>query len=196
MPERGPRAVHRGVAAADDDDVLADLDRLAEVRPLHEVDAVVDPLEVRARDVEGDGIHGARGDGDRVEVALEVVEADVLADRRVELEPHAEPLDEPDVHLDRLAREAERGDADEHRPAAVGQAVEDLHAEALEGQLAGDGDAGRAGADDGDLLGAGLDVGHDVRDARRLVPLAQSGHHPQPRAADGGRRNAKLNDQE
>ena len=48
------------------------------------------------------------GDGDRVEVALELVERDVDADRRVEDEPDAEALDEPDVHLDRLAREAER----------------------------------------------------------------------------------------
>ena len=36
-----------------------------------------------------------------------------------------EPLDEPDVHLDRLARQAERRDADQHRAAAVRQAVED-----------------------------------------------------------------------
>ena len=46
------RAVHRGVAAADDDDVVADLERLAEVGLLHEVDAVLDALEVAARDVE------------------------------------------------------------------------------------------------------------------------------------------------
>ena len=75
-----PRAVHRGVAAADDDDVLADLERLAEVGLLHEVDAVVDAVEVGAGDVEGDRVHRAGGDGDRVEVALELVERDV--DRR------------------------------------------------------------------------------------------------------------------
>ena len=49
VAEAGPRAVHRGVAAADDDDVLADLERLAEVGVLHEVDAVLDAVEVRAR---------------------------------------------------------------------------------------------------------------------------------------------------
>ena len=83
VAEARPRAVHRGVAAADDDDVLADLERLAEVGLLHEVDAVVDALEVRAGDVERDRVHRARRDGDRVEVALELVEGDVDADRRV-----------------------------------------------------------------------------------------------------------------
>ena len=140
VAEAGPRAVHRGVAAADDDDVRADLERLAEVGLLHEVDAVVDALELGARDVERHRVHGPGGDRDRVEVALELLERDVDADRRVVDEPDAEALDEPDVHLDRLAREAERGDADEHRAAGVRQAVEDRDLVALGRELAGDGD--------------------------------------------------------
>ena len=177
VPERGPRAVHRGVATADDDDVLADLDRLAEVGPLHEVDAVLDALEVRAGDVERHGVHRAGGDRDRVDVRLELLEGDVHADVRGVVELHAQPLDEADVHLDRLAREAERGDADEHRAAAVGQAVVDVDAVALHRELARDGDPGRSGADDRDLLRAGLDVGHDVGDARCLVPLDEEALH-------------------
>ena len=74
IPEAGPRAVHRGVAAADDDDVAPDGQLLAEVRALHVVDAVLDPVEVGARDVEVDRVHRAGGDRDRVEVALQVVE--------------------------------------------------------------------------------------------------------------------------
>ena len=68
VAERRPRAVHRGVAAADDHDVLADLDRLAEVGLLHEVDAVLDALELRTGHVEGHGVHRAGGDRDRVVV--------------------------------------------------------------------------------------------------------------------------------
>ena len=49
VAEARPRAVHRGVAAADHDDVLADVELLAEVRLLHEVDAVVDALRGRRR---------------------------------------------------------------------------------------------------------------------------------------------------
>ena len=177
VAEARPRAVHRGVAAADDDDVLADVELLAEVRLLHEVDAVVDALEVGAGDVERDRVHRAGGDRDRVEVALELVERDVLADRRVEDERHPEPLDESDVHLDRLARQAERRDADEHRPAAVRQRVEDGAPEALHRQLAGDGDPGRPGPDDRDPLVPRRDLGHDVGDAGCLVPLDEEPLH-------------------
>ena len=89
----------------------------------------------------------------------------------------AEPLDEADVHLDRLARQAERRHADEHRPAAVRQGVEDRAPEALHRQLAGDGDPGRPGADDRDALVARRDLGHDVGDAGGLVPLDEEPLH-------------------
>ena len=102
---------------------------------------------------------------------------DVDADVRVVVERHAQPLDEADVHLDRLAREAERGHADEHRPAAERQAVVDVDAVALHRQLARDRDPRRPGAHDRDLLGLRLDVGHDVRDARGLVPLDEEALH-------------------
>ncbi len=177
------RAVHRGVAATDDDDVGADLERLPEVGLLHEVDAVVDALELGARDVERDRVHRPGRDGDRVEVGLELLEGDVDADGRVVHEGDAEALDEPDVHLDGLARETEGRHPDEHRPARERQAVEDGALVALHRQLAGDGDAGRAGTDDGDPLRAGRDLGHDVGDARGLVPLDEEALH----RADGQR---------
>ena len=100
--------------------------------------------------VEVDRVHRAGADGDRVEVALEVLERDVDADRGAVQEPDAQPLDQPDVHLDRLARQAEGRHADEHRAAAVRQLVEDRDLVAAVGQLARDGDAGGAGADDRD----------------------------------------------
>ena len=177
VAQAGPRTVHRGVAAADHDHVATWVDLLAEVRLLHEVDPVVDAFEIAARHVERDRVHRPGGDRHRVEVALELVERDVDADRGVEPEGDAEPLDEADVHLDRLARQAERRDADEHRPAGIRQAVEDRHHEALQGELAGDGQPGRAGADDGDALGACLDGRHDVGDPGGLVPLDEEPLH-------------------
>ena len=113
----------------------------------------------------------------RVVVALELVEGDVDADGRVVDEPDAEALDQPDVHLDRLARQAEGGDADEHRAAGVRQAVEDRDLVALGRELARDGEPGRTGPDDRDPLVARRDLGHDVRDARRLVPLDEEPLH-------------------
>src|SRR3972149_93645 len=59
------------------------------------------------------------------------------------------PPPEPHAHLDRLPRQAEGGHADEHRAAGVGQVVVDGHLVAGHGQLAGDGQTGRPGADHG-----------------------------------------------
>ena len=108
---------------------------------------------------------------------------DVDADGRVEHELDAQPLDQPDVHLDRLARQPERGHADQHRAAAEREAVEDGALVALDRQLAGDRQARRAGADHRDPLGPRRDLGHDVRDARGLVPLDEEPLH----GADGQR---------
>ena len=127
--------------------------------------------------VELDRVHRPGRDRDRVEVALELVERDVRADRRVEHEVHAEALDQPDVLLDGLAREPEGRHADEHRAAGVGQAVVDRDRDALEGQLASDGQPGRAGSHDRDPLGARGDLGHRVGDAGRLVPLHEEPLH-------------------
>ena len=150
---------------------------LAQVGRLHEVDAVLDALEVGPRDVQVDRVHGARRDRDRVVVPLQVLERDVDADGRVEHEPDAQALDEADVHLDRLARQAERRDADQHRAAAEGQAVEDRDLVAAGRELAGDREAGRTRADHRDPLLARRDGRHDVRDARRLVPLDEEPLH-------------------
>ncbi len=124
-----------------------------------------------------DRVHRAGADGDRVVVALEVLEQDVPPDGRVVVEGDAEPLDEADVHLDGLARQPERRHPDQHRPAAVGKAVEDRHLVALDGELAAHGQAGGPRADDGDLLVAGRDLGDDVRDPRCLVPLHEEPLH-------------------
>ena len=72
---------------------------------------------------------------------MQLLEGDVTADADAVPEANAQPLDELEVHLDGLARQAEGRHADEHRAAAVGQLVEDGHLVAGDGQLARDGDA-------------------------------------------------------
>ena len=166
VAEAGARAVHRGVAAADDDHVLADRQRLAQVGDLHVVDAVLDAFEVAARHVQRHGVHGAGADGDGVVVLHELLEGDVAADANAVPEAHAQPLHELEVHLDGLARQPEGRDADEHRAAAVRQLVEDRHLVAGGGQLAGHGEAGRPGADDGDGRVARRDAAACRRECR------------------------------
>ena len=178
VAEAGARAVHGGVAAADDDDVVPDLERLAQVGLLHEVDAVLDAVEVAAGHVQPTGVHGARRRWrwrrSRSWSCSKVMSRPMRVSYR---KRHAQPLDQAEVHLDGLARQAEGGHADEHRAARVGQLVEDRHLVAGDGQLARDGDAGRPGADDRDGRVARRDERHVVGDAGGLVPLDEEALH-------------------
>ena len=177
MAEAGPRAVHRGIAAADHDDVATHLQRLAQVCLLHEVDAVLDTGELGPGDVEPDGIHRAGADRDAIEVAEQGLEADVRPDLRVVPERDAQPFHEAHVHLDRLAGQPEGGHADQHRAAGEREAIEDGDAVTLDRQLAGDRDARRPGPDHRDALVPRRDRGENVRDPGRLVPFDQEPLH-------------------
>ena len=75
------------------------------------------------------------------------------------------------------ARQPEGGHAHEHRAAGHGQLVEDGHLVAGDGELAGHGQAGRPGADDGDGRVARGDERHLVGDARLRVPLHEEALH-------------------
>ena len=108
------------------------------------------------------GARRAAGEQERVGVALDVrdghVDADVGAgDEADALGLHlGEPaVEHPLLHL-------ELGDAVAEQPADPVVALEDGHGVAGAVQLLGGGEAGRAGADDGDRL--------PVRDDRRLGP--------------------------
>ncbi len=73
--------------------------------------------------------------------------------------------------------------ADQHRAARVRQAVEDRALVTLRREFPRDREAGRSRADDRDPLGTRRDLGHDVGDAGRLVPLDEEALH----RADGQR---------
>ena len=77
LADRRPRAVHRGEAAADDDDPLARVARVrqAERRGAQVLEAVEDAVGVLARDAQLVRVVAADGDDDRVEAL-------VLAGRR------------------------------------------------------------------------------------------------------------------
>ena len=124
-----------------------------------------------------DRVHRPGADRDRIELLHQLLEGDVTPDSHAVAEADAQPLDQLEVHLDRLTRQAEGRHADEHRAAAVGQLVEDRDLVAGSGQLARHGDAGRAGADDRDGRVARRDLRHVVGDAGRLVPLDEEALH-------------------
>ena len=83
LADRRPRAVHRGEAAADDDDALAGVARVrqAERRGPEVLEAVEDLVGVLARHAELVRVVAADRDDDRVEaLVLEVVEPEVAAE--------------------------------------------------------------------------------------------------------------------
>ena len=85
LADRGPRAVHRGEAAADDDDALALVVRVgqAERRGAQVLEAVEDLGRVLARDAQLVRVVAADGDDDRVEALVgQVVEGEVAAQAR------------------------------------------------------------------------------------------------------------------
>ena len=86
LADRRPRAVHRGEAAADDDDALALVPRVgqAERRRPQVLEAVDDAVRVLVGDAQLVGVVAADGDDDRVEaLVLEVVEREVAAQAQV-----------------------------------------------------------------------------------------------------------------
>ena len=177
MAERGARAVHGGITTTDDDDIFADAERLAEVGILHEVHAVDESVQVGAWDVESNCVHCSSADRNRVVLLLQLLEGDVATNLGVVDELHAESLNEAHVGLDCLARKSERRNADEHRAAAVRQAVVDGDLVALHGELARNGEASRPSTDHGDALGAWRDLWCNIGNARRGVPLHQEALH-------------------
>ena len=159
---RDAQAVHRGVAGADDRDALAEGDRRVLERedvPAHEVHAGeelvrrVDLARVLAGDA--DERRGARADAEehRVEALLldELRDGEGLADDLVGLDLHALVGELLHLAVDDLAREAEGRDAVlEHAADHVERLVDgDVRAELHE--VGGGGEAGGAGAADGDL---------------------------------------------
>ena len=177
MTERGARAVHGGIATADDDDIFADAEWLAEVGIFHEVHAVDEAVQVSARDVQRDGVHCAGADRDCVVLLLQLFEGNVATNLGVVDKLHAESLDEAHICLNCFARQSECGNANEHRAATVRQAVVHGDLVALDGELPRNGETGRAGADHGDALGTWGDLWCNVWNTRRSVPLHKEALH-------------------
>ena len=177
MAERGARAVHGGIAATDDDDIFANAERLAEVGIFHEVHAVDQSVQVGAWNVESNSVHCASADRDCVVLLLQLLEGYVATDLGVVDELHPKSLDEAYVGLNCFARKPEGRNADEHRAAAIRQAVVDGDLVALDGELACNGETGRTRANHGDALGAWRDLWCNIGNARRGVPLHQEALH-------------------
>ena len=163
MRARGAAAVHRGVAAAEHDDALADLRGVAEGHRGQPVDADVDVLRAlfAPRDIEVAAARRAGADEDRV-VALGHQRL-----HRIDfslLERDAEVEDVVHFLVDHFLRQAEARDLRPDHAAGARVLVEHGDFVAERREVARHGERGRAGADAGDLLAVrvGLFVCRDL----------------------------------
>ncbi len=177
----GADAVHGGIAAADHDDVVHSGEGAAEafgeqfgceVATDEEFGGAVDAFEVFAFDAHFVADAGAGADEDGVEALLEeFVDGDVAADVGVADEGDAHGLEVGDVFVDDVFAHFEVGDAVDEDAAGLGPVFVDGDAVPFVGELFGDGEAGGAGADDGDFEAGrfGHVAGHGV--AAELLAL-------------------------
>ena len=153
LADRCPAAVHRGEAAADDDDALAGVARIgqAEGGGPEVLEPVEDLGRVLARDAQLVRVVAADRDEDRVEpLVLEVVEPEVPAELGIADHLAAEPGDRLVLGLEDLdLRQAVLGDAVAEHPAGRRVALEDRDVVARDQEVVGGGHARRARADDG-----------------------------------------------
>ena len=149
---RAAAAVHRGVAAAEDDDALADLGDVAERDRRQPVDADVDVRRglLAARDREVAAARRARADEDRVPVLGE--QRLHRIDPRAAAELDAEPQHVAGLLVDHFLGQAKARDLRADHAAGLRIAVEDDDLVAERRQIARDGQRGRPAADADDAL--------------------------------------------
>ncbi len=160
--DRGTAAVHGGVAAAADGDVLAEERLLAEAELLEEVDAAFDAVEVFARDTHRDRGPCADGEEDCVVFVADVIELDVFAELDIVLQDDAGFLDDRDLLVEDCLRQTVLRNAVAEHTAHLRLLVKDGDRMAPLTQEVGSRQTGGAAADDGDFLaGVGFD-GNDI----------------------------------
>ena len=152
------------VAAADDDDLVSQVDGLTDGHGAQQIDAAVDARPALARQAEGTRALRADGDDHRGVLTAESVEADVLADGDAGADLDTQRLDHRHLALDQLTRQTVLGHTDGEHAGGYRFAVEDHRLEAHQGEIVRRRQAGRSGADDRDAL-----------PVRRLEPATRVG---------------------
>ena len=115
----------------------------------------------------------ADGQEDGGVLGREFVERDLLADAHVELELHAQALDELDLLVQHLLGQAVLGQCVAEHAARLGSRFVDRDRVAQERQVVGAREAGGAGADDPDLVSGGLEPALEHAGDHRLELVRQ-----------------------
>ena len=139
--QRGAGRVERDVAAADDDDPLAELDAEALVHVEEVLDRAQHAVEVVAGQVEVAAAAGADREEQRGVAVEQLGDRVRLADPRVRLDVDAELEDRLDLAGDERAGKPVLGDAEHHHPAEPVLGLVDRHRMAGEAKVARGGEA-------------------------------------------------------
>ena len=143
------------VAAADDDHILADLDRLAHGRIAQEINTLQDALGILVFHTQAAAAMQTDGHEAGFETLfLKAFKGHILAEGHAALDLHAHLADHVDLGGQYIARQAVFGDAHAHHAARFRQLFENRDRIALERQGIGRRHAGRPRADHGDLFSA------------------------------------------
>ena len=176
---RRPAAIHRRVADADDQHLLADRIDVSEGDRLQPIDPDVDAIRVvAAGDVEILAARRAAADEDSVEALAEQLLHAV--DRRVvaDIDAHVENR-RRSPRRSTLLGQAERGNVGAHQPARLVQLFENRDFVAERQQIVGDRERRRTGADAGDALA--VFSARESRGSRSAISPCD----PPPRASGG-----------
>ncbi len=180
QPDGGPGGVIGHVPPADNQRLLADLDRLAHVDILDELDSGKDPLEIGPLDGEGPAVLETYGNEGRfVSRLLEVAEREVLSIHggiQPDLHPHR--LDGGDLRPDQLFGQTVIGDSESHHPTRHRRRFEHRDAVTQHGEIMGRRQPRGAAPDDGHLFSRvespGVPPGGGI--AQNLGGIAESFH--------------------
>ncbi len=162
--QRRTHGIHRRVARADDAHFGADWDGVLLAHAAQEADAVHHPVGVLTRKVQLLGELGSYGneDGD-IAVAAELLDGEVHTGLLAVPNLDPEFIQDRQVLIDlRLGEPVGRNRPADHS-AGIGVRLEDGDRKPVVAEFLGGGEAGRAGADDGDLGGSCRSAGEQHR---------------------------------
>ena len=149
--------VHRDVAAADDDDVLAlEVGIVAVADGAQHLDCGDDVVAVFAFDADLLIDVGADSDVDRVVLLLDLGDRKILADADIRFDFDAGRQDVLDLIIQSLSGQTVAGDAVAKHAAQLISLLEDGHLVTHDRQIVGCRQAAGAAADDGDFLAGGF----------------------------------------
>src|SRR5262245_9635076 len=145
-----PRGVESDEAAADDQNLLAEIDAITVV----DVDQVINGLDhavkLRALNLQvAPSLHADAQEDRLVAFVAQLLQAELCGERRVVANLDAELFDLGDLFVDDRARQSEFGDAVKHHSARLIGRLEDSHPITHQRQVVRASQPGGAGADDG-----------------------------------------------